>query len=161
MARVCVGIGSNIRAEENMAAAAALLRAKWPQVIFSSVYRTRPVGYEAQEDFLNAVACFGTTDTPEQIRKSLNHMEQSLGKATPFTNGPRTIDLDVLLYDEQVMTVTALTIPHPRMHERRFVLEPLCELVPPNEKHPVLGQSWESLLEASLDQSCDLTEQML
>lgn len=161
MATVFLGLGSNIDPEQNLQKAAALLRERWPDAEFSSVYRSAPVGFERQDDFLNAAARIETDEDPAAVRAALTEMENQLGKATPFANGPRTIDLDILLVDDRVIKLPGLEVPHPRLHERRFVLEPLCELLDPHTRHPTLGKSLEAFLEASLDQSCDLIETTL
>ena len=94
----------------------------------------------------------------------LQKIEHVLGKATPFPFGPRTIDLDLLLYGNLVISSSSyklqatsyeLVIPHPRLHERRFVLEPLCELLDTSESHPVLGKTWGKLLKTTDSQQCD------
>lgn len=108
-----------------------------------------------QEEFLNAVAIIQTDQTPDAIASTLRTIEHALKKEPPFRFGPRTIDLDLLLYGTLVMgreSHAALTIPHPRMHERRFVLEPLCELINVQELHPQKKKQWSELLQATLDQ---------
>ena len=140
---------------------------------------TAPQYHEDQPSFLNAIARIEAEEHPEKILSLLREMEQKLGKAPPFRFGPRTIDLDLLMYDDLVLPspeewrtvqewhalakgdiqktrkLENLVLPHPRMHERRFVLEPLSELVNTKEHHPVLGESWENLLQKTLDQACD------
>jgi 2-amino-4-hydroxy-6-hydroxymethyldihydropteridine diphosphokinase len=110
-----------------------------------------------QDHFLNAVARVETSDKPEDIQRHLRSIEEKLKKAPPFRFGPRTIDLDLLLYDDQIAHAPDLTLPHPRMHERRFVLEPLSELLNPRSRHPVLGKTWEELLRKTIDQECTPT----
>ncbi len=105
------------------------------------------MGYTDQADFLNAVALIETDESAQTIKDTLTDIERQLGKATPFENGPRTIDLDLLLYGDETIQTETLTIPHPRMHERRFVLEPLCELIDPTLRHPILKISWQQLLQ--------------
>lgn len=140
-----IGIGSNIDAETNLAACAEMLRADYPDITFSSIYRTAARDEEDQDDFLNAVARLETDDDPEDIRITLNAIEQELKKAPPYDKGPRTIDLDVLLYDDLKQNDPELTVPHPRMLERRFVLEPLCEL----------DSAWKPKLQHVLGQDCE------
>lgn len=147
IAIVYIGIGSNIDAEQNLESCAEMLRADYPDIQFSSIYKTAAMDVTDQEDFLNAVAVFETEETPEEIRLTLNSIEQDLFKNPPYDKGPRTIDLDVLLYDNLQQDDPELTLPHPRMTERRFVLEPLCELDP----------SWEDALQKTLDQACENT----
>jgi 2-amino-4-hydroxy-6-hydroxymethyldihydropteridine diphosphokinase len=121
---------------------------------FSSLYGSAPREYEEQDWFLNAVGTVETEDSPKEVSQELRGIEAALKKAPPFKFGPRTIDLDLLLYGEEVVEENGLTVPHPRMHERRFVLEPLCELIDPEKTHPTLGKSWEELLAATEEQEC-------
>ena len=151
MATVYVSIGSNIDPEKNLIEAAKFLRQKFPDVRFSSVYETSPRDEANQPDFLNAVATFTTDLEPLSLLKELQSIEQTLKKDPPYRRGPRTIDLDILLYDDQILGTPELTIPHPKMHERRFVLEPLAEL-DSSEKR------WKDLLQNTVDQECTKTE---
>jgi 2-amino-4-hydroxy-6-hydroxymethyldihydropteridine diphosphokinase len=150
-----IGLGSNIDPEENLRKATDELRHAFPGISYSAVYRTAPQNYEEQEDFLNAVARIETDDPPEVILQTLRGTETHLGKSEPFRFGPRTIDLDLLLCGNESMKTEEFELPHPRMHERRFVLEPLCELIDGDGRHPVLRRTWRELLEKTLDQSCD------
>ncbi|MGB2579267.1 2-amino-4-hydroxy-6-hydroxymethyldihydropteridine diphosphokinase [Elusimicrobium simillimum] len=94
----------------------------------SSVYTTKPEGYAEQPDFLNAVLILQTSLTPLQLLARLKEIETRLGRTPTFRNGPREIDLDIILFDDIVLESENLTVPHPRAQERLFVLEPLCEL---------------------------------
>ena len=96
----------------------------------SSLYRTAPVGYADQPDFLNAVAQLETGIAAERLLGELQAIEERHGRERPFPNAPRTLDLDLLLYGELQLKGENLVIPHPRMHERAFVLEPLAEIAP-------------------------------
>lgn len=96
----------------------------------SSLYRSAPVGYLDQPDFVNAVAQLETSLTPQELLKSLLDIEHRHGRERTFRNAPRTLDLDVLLYDDMKLHEHGLTIPHPQMHLRAFVLQPLLELAP-------------------------------
>ncbi len=96
----------------------------------SSIYETAPVGYTNQADFLNMVIELRTNLSSIQLLEYCQKVEQELGRKREIRFGPRTIDLDILLYNQEVMTEERLTIPHPRMHERAFVLIPLCEIAP-------------------------------
>ena len=136
-----------------MHACAEILRADYPGIVFSSVYKTAARDEENQDDFLNAVATFETEKSPEEIHETLKVIEEELGKDPPYKKGPRTIDLDILLYkdpDNGQPTTDNLVIPHPRMHERRFVLEPLCELSS--------EQKWQDALKKTEDQQCEVTD---
>lgn len=112
----------------------------------SRIYRTKPVGYAAQAWFVNQVVRAATELEPEALLDRLQALEQELGKtAPPVRYGPRVIDLDILLFDRRVSAGPRLVLPHPRMHTRRFVLKPLCD-IDPDIVHPVLGHDMRSLL---------------
>ena len=96
----------------------------------SSLYRTAPVGKLDQPEFINAVARLDTQLDPDRLMQGLFAIEREHGRERGEPNAPRTLDLDLLLYGEQVIGREALTVPHPRMHERAFVLVPLAELAP-------------------------------
>jgi len=106
--------------------------------------RAGPGGLD-QPHFINSVLRLQTDLTPAELLQRLQRIEQALGRQRGIRWGPRTIDLDVLLYDDIVMREEALEIPHPRMHERRFVLEPLCDIAP-EIRHPLLGKTARELL---------------
>jgi 3-oxoacyl-[acyl-carrier protein] reductase len=132
MARAYVALGSNIgdRAATIAAAVDALRQTSGIQVIdVSSNHETKPVGGPpGQGDFLNAAAAVETSLTPHQLLQTLLNIEKQLGRVRSVKNAPRTIDLDILLFDDVVLNTDELTIPHPRMHERGFVLAPLAEI---------------------------------
>lgn len=96
----------------------------------SSLYRTAPLGYDNQPDFINAVAEVSTTTPPGPLLQALLALESSHGRERPFPNAPRVLDLDLLIYDDLIMQTPDLTLPHPRMHSRGFVLLPLAEIAP-------------------------------
>lgn len=96
----------------------------------SSLYETAPVGYVDQPNFINAVVKIETNLTPLDLLHALQHIEISQGRVRTIKNGPRTIDCDLICYDDIVMKTEELTLPHPRMHERDFVLIPLKEIEP-------------------------------
>jgi 2-amino-4-hydroxy-6-hydroxymethyldihydropteridine diphosphokinase len=96
----------------------------------SSLYRSEPVGYAAQPEFVNAVAQLETGLPAERLLDELQQVEARHGRARSFANAPRTLDLDLLLFEKLEMQTHRLTLPHPRMHERAFVLEPLVEIAP-------------------------------
>lgn len=96
----------------------------------SSFYRSAPLGYTAQPDFLNAVAELQTGLAPETLLEGLQQVELRHGRQRSFPNAPRTLDLDLLLYGSESIASDRLTLPHPRMHERAFVLKPLVEIDP-------------------------------
>jgi len=96
----------------------------------SSFYRTAPVGYENQPEFLNAVAALDTRLAPGVLLEGLQGIERRQQRERPFPNAPRTLDLDLLLFGDERIARPGLTVPHPRMHERAFVLQPLLEMAP-------------------------------
>ncbi|HXG76790.1 MAG TPA: 2-amino-4-hydroxy-6-hydroxymethyldihydropteridine diphosphokinase [Gaiellaceae bacterium] len=134
MARAYVGLGANLGAREETIARALELLAATPGVqvaAVSSLRETDPVGPLAQPDFLNGAALLETSLSPRELLDALLEIERRLGRVRDGTRwGPRTIDLDLLLYGEQVVEEPGLRVPHPRLHERRFALEPLAELDP-------------------------------
>lgn len=96
----------------------------------SALYRTAPVGIEDQPEFINAAARIETALAPEALLDALLAIEQDFGRIRALRNGPRTLDLDVLLYDDQVLDTPRLILPHPRLHLRAFVLYPLADVAP-------------------------------
>jgi len=112
----------------------------------SQVYETPPWGFEDQPKFLNQVIKANTYLDPEPLLKHLKRLEVALGRKESFPNGPRLIDMDILFYDDLVMEKPSLVLPHPRLHERGFVLLPLLEIAP-NLVHPVRKQSVREMAE--------------
>jgi 2-amino-4-hydroxy-6-hydroxymethyldihydropteridine diphosphokinase len=96
----------------------------------SSLYRSAPLGYLDQPDFINAVAKLDTDLAPEALLENLQAIEKRHGRERAFPNAPRSLDLDLLLYGDGIIATPRLTVPHPRMHERAFVLKPLAEIAP-------------------------------
>lgn len=120
-------------------------------VAASSIYETEPVGYLEQPAFLNAVVKLDTWLAAEELLEVLQIIEREHGRTREFANGPRTLDLDLLMFDAEKRDRPDLTLPHPRMHERAFVLVPLAE-IDPDVEHPVLKRSAKDLL-WGIDQS--------
>jgi len=106
----------------------------------SHVYETPPWGYEDQPRFLNQVIKVKTYLEPEPLFKHIKRLEVALGRKISFQNGPRLIDIDLLFYDDLILNTTSLVIPHPRLHERGFVLLPLMD-IDPDLVHPVNKKS--------------------
>jgi 2-amino-4-hydroxy-6-hydroxymethyldihydropteridine diphosphokinase len=144
---VYLGLGSNLGNRlENLRRAIQELRAAGVAVgRGSSVYESEPMDYTAQPRFLNAVVEAETELMPRQLLQRLQHIERRLGRRRGVRGGPRTIDIDILVFGEHVMHTAALTIPHPRLAERRFVLQPLCELAA-GLRHPAGRQTVCALL---------------
>jgi 2-amino-4-hydroxy-6-hydroxymethyldihydropteridine diphosphokinase len=150
--RAFVGIGANLGDPEATVHAAVDALRKLPRTqvtAVSSLYRTAPIDASGP-DFVNAVAQLQTVLTPDLLLAALQAVEQQHGRERPYRNAPRTLDLDLLLVGDLRCDTPTLTLPHPRLHRRAFVLQPLAELAPALEL-PGLGglQPW---LDASADQ---------
>ncbi len=145
-----VALGSNLgdRAGYLLAALSALGRTENTRLArLSRIYETAPVGPSGQGPYLNMVAEIETRLEPRPLLEALLAIERSLGRVRRERWGARTIDLDLLLYADVVLNTEALILPHPRLHERAFVLAPLCDLIP-DAVHPQLGRPYRALLEA-------------
>ena len=116
----------------------------------SSLYKTEPVGFADQQWFLNAALVLQTDLPPQELLRKVKAIETELGRSKGVVNGPREIDIDILLYDGAVLKEEGLTIPHPRMHERLFVLAPLSEIAP-ETMHPVFAKTIRTLLNETTD----------
>ena len=116
----------------------------------SSIYMTEPVGNVVQDDFLNGVVSLETSLSPHSLLHTLKDIEISIGRQHRTRWGPREIDMDILIYDDLCLQTPDLTIPHPEMHLRRFVLTPLAEIAS-NLSHPVFNKSILSLLHSLND----------
>jgi 2-amino-4-hydroxy-6-hydroxymethyldihydropteridine diphosphokinase len=154
--RAYVGMGSNLgdRAGNLLLGVRGMMSASLRVLRLSSVYETEPVGVsDAQPAYLNAVAELGPPlPRPEELLARLLKIEYALGRRRAHANAARTLDLDLLLYGDATLTTPLLTLPHPRMRQRRFVLEPLCELAP-DTRHPVLKKTCAQLLAKTDDRS--------
>lgn len=154
MARAYLSLGSNIgdRAR-NIAGAIDCLRKRGVGVVRqSSLYETEPVDFLDQDWFLNSVAEIETELGAEELMRLLLAVERSMGRERRIPKGPRSIDIDVLLYGDDIVRSPELKIPHPRMTERRFVLAPLAEIAP-DVRHPVFQKTIAELLALTPDQS--------
>ncbi|HEU4435200.1 MAG TPA: 2-amino-4-hydroxy-6-hydroxymethyldihydropteridine diphosphokinase [Pyrinomonadaceae bacterium] len=151
-----VGLGSNLgnRAGCLLLAVRGMLDAGLDVIRLSHIFETEPVDNENQPPFLNMVAELrgSTLPSPEQVMSRLLRIEYLLGRTRDIRRGPRTIDLDLLICKDARIETDFLTLPHPRLHTRRFVLVPLNELVP-TLVHPILGKSIGELLANTNDNS--------
>ena len=154
MKTVYLGLGSNVgRREENLRQAIDKLNAAGIRVLRESpIYETEPMDVTAQRWFLNQVIEAETDLFPMQLLTRTGRIERDLGRVRTISKGPRTIDIDILFYAATVMRSEKLEIPHPRLHERRFVLAPLADLAP-NLRHPALHRGIRELLDAAPQQA--------
>jgi len=147
-----LSLGSNVGDREaHLRDAISRLGTLGQVVAESSLYETEPVEVTDQAWFLNCAVALETTRTPEQLLAALLHIEQQMGRRRTRDKGPRTIDIDILLFHDATTgdTITdspELTIPHPAMHHRRFVLEPLAEIAP-DTRHPAMNETIRELLD--------------
>jgi len=128
-----IGLGSNMEDPRSQLQRAFIAIGKLPGtrlVAQSSLYRSAPLGFADQPDFINAVASIATDLSPQALLQALLKIEHGHGRERNFRNAPRTLDLDILLYDDVQLHEHGLTIPHPQMHVRAFVLLPLLEIAP-------------------------------
>jgi 2-amino-4-hydroxy-6-hydroxymethyldihydropteridine diphosphokinase len=146
--RVYLSLGSNVgdRAA-NLDAAIARLGALGKVMAVSSFYETEPVEFVAQAWFLNCAVELDTEKMPRQLLGGVLALEQEMGRRRQQKKGPRNIDIDILLFGNSIIKARGLTIPHPAMHERRFVLEPLAEIAP-EARHPVFNCTVRELRDA-------------
>ena len=133
MVRAFVGLGANVgdpvtQVSRALAKLAGLEKTRVERA--SSFYRTAPLGHADQPEFVNAVASLETALMPRELLDALLGIEEAAGRERTFRNAPRVLDLDLLLYADQIIDAPGLEVPHPRMHERAFVLIPLLEIAP-------------------------------
>ena len=156
-----LGVGSNLgdKLENCRNGIAALTRLSGIRPVAQSrIYRTEPVDYLDQDWFINYVVKIETELPPLVLLTHIKTIEQAAGrKQNSLRFGPRILDLDILLFDNVVQEDSRLTIPHPRMHKRRFVLKPICD-IDPEIIHPVLRRSMQALLDELADQEQGIVE---
>jgi 2-amino-4-hydroxy-6-hydroxymethyldihydropteridine diphosphokinase len=152
--RVYLSMGSNLgdRAKNLHAAIAAMRNAGITVTRISSTYETEPVDYLDQPWFLNMAVEAETELVPRALLQTLRAIEAKMGSKKRIAKGPRLIDVDILLYANEVIDTAELQIPHSRMHLRRFVLEPLAEIAP-NVRHPISGLRVSEMLDQTSDKS--------
>ena len=154
MQKAYISAGSNIGDREaNLDFGARRLGERGKLVRISSVFETEPVGYADQPWFLNQVFELETALTPHELLALCNEIERDGGRVRTFPNAPRTLDLDILLYGDRIISAPDLIIPHPRMTERRFVLEPLAEIAP-YLLHPIEKKTIRELFESKILRNC-------
>ncbi|MFC1483202.1 2-amino-4-hydroxy-6-hydroxymethyldihydropteridine diphosphokinase [Candidatus Margulisiibacteriota bacterium] len=149
MNTVYIGLGSNLgEREENIKKSIDELSGDEDITLLkkSGIYETVPLGHEEQPHFLNAAVAIQTTLQPYDLLEKLKGIEQKLGRKQTVKWGPRVIDIDILLYDDEIHSDDKLTIPHPLMHERYFVLKPLADIAP-EVVHPILDETIKELYE--------------
>ncbi len=150
-----IALGSNMGDREKNLKEALKYIAELPEtkiIKSSAIYETEPVGEPKQRPFYNAVVKMETSLDPEMLLQKLQEVEKAFGRVRRQKWGPRTLDLDILLYDQQIIATDKLTIPHPLMAERAFVLEPLAE-IDPEAYHPVLEKTAAELLREFMDKN--------
>ena len=133
--------------ETHLDQAIARLQSEGRVVSVSSFYETEPVEFTDQAWFLNCALTLETTRTPRQLMSDILTIEQEMGRQRIQKKGPRIIDIDILLFSDEIIDSPDLTVPHPAMQRRRFVLEPLAEIAP-EARHPVLKKTIRELLDA-------------
>jgi len=145
---VYLSLGSNLGDREaNLRDAIERLRGVGNPIAISSFYETEPIDVVSQPWFLNCAVKLDTEKMPRQLIAAILSLEQEMGRQRKQQKAPRTIDIDILLFGSSMIDIPSLTIPHPRMHERRFVLEPLAEIAP-DARHPVFKRTIRELREA-------------
>ncbi|MFZ0761045.1 MAG: 2-amino-4-hydroxy-6-hydroxymethyldihydropteridine diphosphokinase [Candidatus Sulfotelmatobacter sp.] len=146
--RVYLSLGSNVGDREaQLRDAQSRLGAAGRVVAVSAFYETEPVEFTQQPWFLNCAVALETSYTPQQLMAAILRIEAEMGRRRVQKNGPRSIDIDILLFDDVLVNSMHLTIPHPAMPRRRFVLEPLAEIAP-DLLHPVLNKTIRELRDA-------------
>ncbi len=149
-----ISVGSNLgnKLENCQKGVGALIRSGSAVLLKQSrIYKTEPVGYKDQDWFVNSVIKIETVLDPFQLLGKLEAIQRKVGRVRdPIRYGPRVLDLDIILYDDIIINSPRLTIPHPRMHKRRFVLKPICD-INPQIVHPIFKKDMQYLLDSLND----------
>lgn len=144
-----IALGSNISDRLQNLSHARWMLSTWGTLVASSpIYETFPWGVEEQEKFLNAALVLKTRLTPEQLLEKMQEIEISAKRIRSVPNGPRSLDLDLLFYENTILETPYLVLPHPRMAERDFVLRPVCDVLP-DFVHPILNRTMQDLLKTA------------
>ncbi|MFO7964682.1 MAG: 2-amino-4-hydroxy-6-hydroxymethyldihydropteridine diphosphokinase [Desulfobacterales bacterium] len=146
---VYIGVGSNMgnKLENCRNGISALTASHTVLMACSFFYRTEPVDFTDQDWFVNAVIQVGTDLDPMELLQMMHHIQQEAGQIEKKVRfGPRMLDLDILFFDDLIMNTSSLVIPHPRLHKRRFVLQPLCD-INPSLVHPVIKKRVKNLMD--------------
>lgn len=154
MAKVYLGLGSNLGDKGSNIQKALVSLERWGIRILraSGIYETEPVGFAGQPWFYNMAVCAETDLSPEEVLKAISAIEPAIGREKTHRNGPRKIDIDILFYDDRVVEMEGLTIPHPRVHERNFALVPMNEIAA-ELVHPDFKKTIRELLKESADKA--------
>jgi 2-amino-4-hydroxy-6-hydroxymethyldihydropteridine diphosphokinase len=146
MGNIFLALGSNIEnRKQHIETAIVLLREKVHDIIVAPLYETKPRYFEDQQNFLNTVLSGYTDLEPRELLQFTKAVQKEVGRVERFRNGPREIDIDILFYDNVVYKDEELEIPHPRLQERDFVLQPFSD-INPDFSHPVLKKTIRELL---------------
>jgi len=144
---IFLALGSNIEnRKQHIETAITLLREKVHDIIVAPLYETKPQYFEDQQNFLNTVLRGYTDLKPRELLQFTKTIQQEVGRVERFRNGPREIDIDILFYDNQVYKDEELEIPHPRLQERDFVLQPFAD-INPDFPHPILKKTIREMLD--------------
>ncbi len=131
MTKVFLALGSNVgNKEEHLRDAIHLLRGKIHQTVVAPFYTTKPLYYTDQDTFINTVISGNTLLTPEALLLFTQEVEKKIGRIARFNNGPRELDIDILFYGDEIINSQHLIVPHPKLYERDFVLQPLADIAP-------------------------------
>ena len=148
MHHIFLALGSNIgNRKQYIEEAVRLLREQLHDIIIAPLYETKPRYFEDQQNFLNTVLSSFTDLEPQELLQFTQTVQEKVGRVERFRNGPREIDIDILFYDKEMYKDEVLEIPHPRIQERDFVLQPFSD-IDPDFPHPVLNKTIRALLDA-------------